>query len=197
MLVCLFLTFSCATDKHGDCPSGCTCSRQTDFDDWDCSNVHSLDQLRFQDNLLSAGHRPVKNLHLRNSFVGFPEDFATSFPELEKLSISNSSVHCSGSMLWLLTDRLQIENQDRVNCTSPDPLNGTSITKALQLIQQIDSQCPKLCSCALFHVPRDNEYVSVNINCTGQNFTQLPNTLPANFSINLDLSNNKVSNKFL
>ena len=71
--------------------------------------------------------------------------------------------------------------------------NGTQVLKALQLIYDVDTRCPERCVCELAHVPKDDQFVTVSVSCNNLGFTEIPKTLPANVSIHMDLSNNRVS----
>lgn len=135
----------------------------------------------------------VRHLHLHNSNVNSSDQFLDRFPNLSLLKFSSSNIECSESTVWLLKISHLIENLPRLYCASPEVLKDTPITKALHLIRQVSSQCPEQCVCQLLNVPKDDQYVTVTIDCVNQGLVELPRTLPSNVTIHLDLSENKVN----
>lgn len=136
----------------------------------------------------------VRHLHLHNSNVNSSDQFLDRFPNLSLLKFSSSNIECSESTVWLLKISHLIENLPRLYCASPEVLKDTPITKALHLIRQVSSQCPEQCVCQLLNVPKDDQYVTVTIDCVNQGLVELPRTLPSNVTIHLDLSENKIEN---
>ena len=173
---------------------------------WECKGLASADQLCIfsmvdPQNKQYDVESPacnVRHLQLRDSHINF--ELRNDFTALQTVDFFNVKVECSQTTLWLLNGTLVGDLSSKLpqNCSSPERLKGTLVGKAMLLIRQVNSQCPERCSCELLNVPTDDvstpspQYVTVTIKCTNQGLTELPKTLPSNFTIHLDLSNNQV-----
>lgn len=190
-LVCWHFGVVAANNR---CPNVCDCyNNQYEQSVWNCSGLSNANMLWQHPDADTLGF-DVKHLIIRQSRIDFQENFSHLFPILEILELpSNRLIHCSKSSVWLLEWATKLKDADSILCSSPRPLNGTNLLKALNLIQDVDSQCPKNCTCELSHVPKDDQYgITIHINCTNLGLTELPKVLPANVTIHLHLSGNQV-----
>ena len=196
LLLCCFCVEP-STSSH--CPSACQCyNNELEESVWNCSSILSFNQL-----LWNGGHFPhygdlrlpqdVKHLLIQDSKFDFPEDLSHHFSNLKTLELSNNLINCTKHLTWLLKLSDKLKDSENLQCTSPQTFNGTQVLKALQLISDVDSRCPDRCVCELAHVPKDDQYVTVSVSCNNLGFTELPKVLPANVTIHMDLSNNRVS----
>lgn len=177
-----------------NCPDVCDCYKnQHEQSVWNCSGLSNANMLWQYPDADTLGF-DVKHLIIRQSRINFQDNFSHLFPNLDILELpSNRVIHCSKSSVWLLEWTSKLKDADSILCSSPRPLNGTNLLKALNLIQDVDSQCPKNCTCELSHVPKDDQYgITIHINCTNLGLTELPKVLPANVTIHLHLSGNQI-----
>lgn len=198
--VVLFCCCWIGSASFHQCPDICQCyDNQQDGKVWNCSNVVTANQLWNTATSNNHLHREiklsqhVKHLVLQDSKVDFPEDLSRYFPNLKKLELSNSFISCTKHLIWLLPWSDKLVDSENLHCSYPQTFNGTQVLKALQLIYDVDSRCPDRCVCELAHVPKDDQYVTVSVSCNNLGFTELPKVLPANVTIHMDLSNNRVS----
>ena len=204
---CLNTAISGIISSDLKCPGVCKCYSTNpsagNGNVWNCSHLETYSQL-WTSNSLKLDSEPesssgnVKHLVIQDSKIEnldtlFQVLNKSSFNTLETLEISNSLINCTKQLVWLLELSSKIINPENFICTSPQTLNGTQVFKALQLIRDVDAGCPERCACELAHVPKDDEYVTVRISCNNLGFTELPQSLPANVTIHMDLSNNRVS----
>ena len=167
---------------------------------WDCKSLTSADQLCIfsmvdpqpKECHLESPACNVRHLQLRDSHINF--ELRSDFTALQTVDFFNVTVECSVKTLWLLNTPLigDLFKKLPQNCSSPKMLIQIPVDKGMNLIRQVNYQCPKRCICALQNVPTGLKYVTITINCTNQGFTELPQTLPSNVYIYLDLSNNQV-----
>ena len=189
VIVCCL--FSCGDAK---CPDLCDCyiNRQ-EQSVWNCSGLSNANLLWQHPDADTAGF-DVKHLIIHESRIDFQDDFSHLFPNLETLELpSNKLIHCSKSSTWLLTWATKLKDSESVLCSSPRLLNGTHLLKALNLIKDMEEQCPERCTCELYRVPKDDQWgITIKIDCTNLGLTKLPEVLPSNVTIHLDLSYNQV-----
>lgn len=193
VLCCLCIGFCIS-----HCPDICQCYKnQLGEKVWNCSNVGSFSQFDNSSNILFEDEFQlphVDHLIIQDSKIDFPEDLSQHFPNLKTLDLSNNLINCTKQLTWLLKlGEKFTRDPESVQCTSPQTFNGTQVLKALQLIYDVNYQCPPRCHCDLAHVPKDDQYVTISISCNNLGLTELPKNLPENVTIHMDLSNNRVS----
>jgi hypothetical protein len=195
----VLLCFLSVESSSSYCPADiCQCYKNhLEETVWNCTKLLSASQL------WNGGHLPlngdlqqseyVQHLYIEDSKIDFPDDLSDYFPNLQTLELSNNLINCSKHLIWILQLNDKLQNPENIHCTSPQTFNGTQVLKALQLIYDVDTRCPERCVCELAHVPKDDQYVTVSVSCNNLGFTEIPETLPANVTIHMDLSNNRVS----
>lgn len=193
LLLCCF----CVEPSSSHCPNVCQCyNDQIEESVWNCSSLLTPSQLWNSRRLPHLGDlrlpQDVKHLLIQDSKIDFPEDLTRHFSNLKTLELSNNLVNCTKHLTWLLKLGDKLKDAENVQCTSPQTFNGTQVLKALQLISDVDARCPERCVCELAHVPKDDQYVTVSVSCNNLGFTEIPKVLPANVTIHMDLSNNRV-----
>lgn len=191
LTVLIFLWVCSAETVDPWCPTVCDCYSSFTGQVWNCTAISSVEQLIGLPSQSWPRDSP-EQLIIQDSRIDFQTDLTKYFPAVESVEISNSLVECTKHLAWLLKWSVELQDADNLLCTSPQTLNGTNVLKSLHLIEDVNIQCPKRCDCVLSHVPRDDQYVTVSVSCNNLGLTELPEILPANVTIHLDLSNNRV-----
>jgi len=185
------------------CPTNCHCN----IDEHNSSTVWSCTSLTLSDLNWNSGNSEdqnrsfdTKHLTFVNSTINFEQDLSEYFPALESVEFSNCRINltCNEDLLWLLNWTGKIVNIEEVRCSYPKHFNNSSVIKALNLVKNHENQCRvlKWCTCSTIHMYIDDD-VHTSINCTNLQLKKLPELLPSNSIIHLDLSNNQVKKKAL
>ncbi|XP_057366051.1 protein singed wings 2-like [Daphnia carinata] len=193
----VWLCVLCIQPSSSYCPDICQCyNNYLEETVWNCTHLVSVSQLWSDGRLPLYGdfQQPdyVQHLHVRDSKLDFSENLLPLFPNLKTLELSHNLINCSKHLVWLLQLSDKLYEPENIHCTSPQTFNGTQVLKALQLIYDVGSRCPERCVCELAHVPKDDQYVTVSVSCNNLGFTEIPKILPANVTIHMDLSNNRI-----
>lgn len=175
----IFLWMCLAESTELWCPSVCNCYQSATGQVWNCSSVSSAEQL-INFPLHPNSRVSPDQLIILDSKIDYETDLTRYFPVVKSVEISNSLIDCTRRLTWLLKWRLELQDFESLLCTSPQTLNGTNVLKALNLIEDVNMQCPKRCECILSHFPRDDQYVTVSVSCNNLGLTELPEILPAN-----------------
>ncbi|KAK2727045.1 hypothetical protein QYM36_007786 [Artemia franciscana] len=142
----------------------------------------NLKQLKF----LNISYNKLSKLNVDVKFV---------LPNLESVDLSGNLWNCSEHMIWINSWNVFKSRLNETYCGTAAPvLNGIQISRALSLIHKLDLQCPVRCECSLDRVPKSKAIeASAVVNCSGLGLTRLPEELPMDVILTLDLKNNSVS----
>lgn len=172
------------------CPDGCHCEGNA----WNCTDL-KLAEL-WAENPQWTGGPHVRSLSLRDTVVNLEQDMRILFPNLEELELGpGCDIQCPLSSPWLLEWSGQLLYGNEPLCAGPSPNSGIQLSKMLTLMGEVRPQCPDRCSCGLASVPRKvtgDLQIAISVNCSNKSYHHLPPILPANFTIYLDMSNNRV-----
>nr|CAD7412385.1 unnamed protein product [Timema poppensis] len=164
---------------------GCLNFSTNNLDILDVNILKNIDKLQFldlsQNNLTSLPHLPDTNDTLHLDISG------------------NKNVLCNEvKAIMMAENKPHFERQDNTYCSSSQTFHWFNSTERIPLLEKV---CPQghdyKCKCEtvrLFIVPGKPPAYSVQVDCSGQRLTALPELLPNN-TVHLNISNNNVSYK--
>nr|CAD7461528.1 unnamed protein product [Timema tahoe] len=164
---------------------GCLNFSTNNLDTLDVNMLKNIDKLQFldlsQNNLKSLPHLPDTNDTLHLDISG------------------NKNVLCNEvKAIMMAENKPHFERQDNTYCSSSQTFHWFNSTERIPLVQ-LEKVCPQgddyKCTCEtvrLYIVPGKPPAYSVQVDCSGQRLTELPELLPNN-TVHLNISNNNVS----
>nr|CAD7198858.1 unnamed protein product [Timema douglasi] len=159
---------------------GCLNFSTNNLDILDVNILKNIDKLQFldlsQNNLTSLPHLPDTNDTLHLDISG------------------NKNVLCNEvKAIMMAENKPHFERQDNTYCSSSQTFHWFNSTERIPLLEKV---CPQghdyKCKCEtvrLFIVPGKPPAYSVQVDCSGQRLTALPELLPNN-TVHLNISNN-------
>ena len=191
-----------------DCPKQCKCD--LDRQSWTCDSTRSLSQLHTNsaktvielniiDSLVNlSGVRPFVSLDrisLANCDISDVADDFLSTRSLYQVDLSpgNNTINCSEHNVRFFVDNSRmIISSDRLLCSPDHGLAGYTVFEAYKAFADVHSHCPSKCKCQLWHRSVDDGSVQVYVDCSDLGLTTMPSRLPQNWTMELNLRNNKV-----